>query len=127
MPGTAKRFLDHSTCSTLRAYSLHNSCQDSASHVGLWNEYAIKMKHVALRHKDGINEGITLSLCKYLQIIIQIQSHSQPNSIPQEIEVPSLNGIPPNHPFLNAAALLQESDLLLRELLSVIQRPMVYV
>ncbi|KAF9571652.1 hypothetical protein EC968_000320 [Mortierella alpina] len=100
-------------------------CQDSASHVGLWNEYAIKMKHVALRHKDGINEGITLSLCKYLQMIIQIQSHSQPNSIPQETEVPSLNGIPPNHPFLNAAALLQESDHLLRELLSVIQRPMV--
>ncbi|KAF9942183.1 hypothetical protein BGZ67_002820 [Mortierella alpina] len=100
-------------------------CQDSASHVSLWNEYAIKMKHVVLRHKDGTNEGITLSLCKYLQIIIQIQSHSQPNSIPQETEVPSLNGIPPNHPFLNTAALLQESDHLLRELLSVIQRPMV--
>ncbi|KAG9320810.1 hypothetical protein KVV02_004653 [Mortierella alpina] len=100
-------------------------CQDSASHVSLWNEYAIKMKHAVLRHKDGTNEGITLSLCKYLQIIIQIQSHSQPNSIPQETEVPSLNGIPPNHPFLNTAALLQESDHLLRELLSVIQRPMV--
>ncbi|CAO3566876.1 unnamed protein product [Mortierella alpina] len=100
-------------------------CQDSASHVGLWNEYAIKMKHMALRHKDGVNEGITLSLSKYLQIIIQIQSHSQPNSIPQETDVPSLNEITPNHPFLNAAALLQESDHLLRELLSVIQRPMV--
>ncbi|KAF9289988.1 hypothetical protein BGZ68_008189 [Mortierella alpina] len=122
-PAIIKRALQ--VCASIYPKVFRICCQDSAGHVGLWNEYAIKMKPVALRHKDGINEGITLSLCKYLQIIIQIQSHSQPNSIPQETEVPSLNGIPSNHPFLNAAALLQESDLLLRELLSVIQRPMV--
>ncbi|KAF9352007.1 hypothetical protein BGX26_010092 [Mortierella sp. AD094] len=112
-------------CSTIYPTVYQICCQDSAAHVNLWNEYAIRIKQLALSHFGGVSEGIVLSLCKYIQTVIQVQSHSQPNSTPQESESLSLNRIPPNHPFLNANILQHESDRLLRDLLSVIQMPTV--
>ncbi|KAF9181168.1 hypothetical protein BGZ51_005102 [Haplosporangium sp. Z 767] len=97
--------------------------QDTGSHVQLWNEYAIRIKQSVLGHLRSTNEGVILSLCKYLQTVIQTQSHSQLNSMPQDNEAPSLNRILHNHSYLNANVLQQESDSLLRDLLSVIHRP----
>ncbi|KAG0000549.1 hypothetical protein BGZ79_005800 [Entomortierella chlamydospora] len=112
-------------CSTIYPTVYQICCQDSAAHVNLWNEYAIRIKQLALSHFGGASEGIILSLCKYIQTVVQVQSHSQPNSTPQESESLSLNRIPPNHPFLNTNILQHESDRLLRDLLSVIQMPAV--
>ncbi|KAG0203738.1 hypothetical protein BGX28_004086 [Mortierella sp. GBA30] len=122
--GTAvKRALQ--TCASIFPKVFQICCQDSASHANLWNEHAVRIKQLILGHLGSTNEGVTMSLCKYLQTVIQVQSHSQPSSIPQDADAISLSGVPPNHPFLNASVLQQESDRFLRDLLSVIQRPMV--
>ncbi|KAG0365851.1 Symplekin tight junction protein C terminal-domain-containing protein [Gamsiella multidivaricata] len=112
-------------CATLYGTVFQICCQDNANHGQLWNQYAIRIKQLALAHFGSRSEGVMVTICKYAQTVVQIQSYSQPNSLPQEAETLSLNRIPPNHPFLNANALQQESDRLLRDLLSVIQRPQI--
>lgn len=59
-----------------------NSSQDTPIHFNLWNEYAIKIKQLVLRQFNHGNEGVTISLCKYVQTVIQIQSFSHPQSQP---------------------------------------------
>ncbi|KAG0306624.1 hypothetical protein BGZ98_002041 [Dissophora globulifera] len=62
-------------------------CQESTAHATLWNEYALRIKQLALGHFGSPSEGILLSLCKYFQTVIQTQSDSQPNSVSQESEI----------------------------------------
>ncbi|KAF9436887.1 hypothetical protein BGZ76_002688 [Entomortierella beljakovae] len=80
-------------CSAIYSTVFQICCQESASNVGLWNEYAIRIKGLALSHFRGVGEGVTLSLCKYIQSVIQVQSYSQPNSTPQESEVEAFDFI----------------------------------
>ncbi|KAI1310827.1 hypothetical protein EDD11_003643 [Mortierella claussenii] len=110
-------------CATIYPIVFSICCQESAIHISLWDEYAIRIKQMVMEHFGGTGDGITLTLCKYMQTVIQIQSYSQSNSTPSESEAPSLNRIPPNHPFLNTNVLQQESERLLRDLLSIIQIP----
>ena len=64
------------------------SCQNTDQHVNLWNEYAIRIKKLVLGQNFGSsNEGILISVCKYMQTVIQTQSISQPNSTPKELDV----------------------------------------
>lgn len=70
-------------------YSLH-SCQENVDHAllwGLWNGYAARIKQLAMNHFANPSEGIVLSLCKYIQAVIQSQSYNQPNSMSQDSEV----------------------------------------
>ncbi|KAF9351105.1 hypothetical protein BGX34_000804 [Mortierella sp. NVP85] len=115
-------------CATIYPIVFRICCQENVDHAllwSLWNGYAIRIKQLAMNHFANPSEGIVLSLCKYIQAVIQIQSYSQPNSMSQDSETPSLGKIPENHPFLDATHLQQEADRHLRDLLSVIQRPSV--
>ncbi|KAF9916579.1 hypothetical protein BX616_003395 [Lobosporangium transversale] len=47
--------------------------------------------------------------------------------VKRALQTYALNKIPPNHPFLNAEMLANESDGLLQHLLSIIRSPTVYV
>ncbi|GJJ67861.1 symplekin [Entomortierella parvispora] len=101
-------------------------CQGTDQHVNLWNEYAIRIKKLVLGQNFGSsNEGILISVCKYMQTVIQTQSISQPNSTPREPNDASLDKIPPNHPYLIRDMLHQEADRFLGEILAVVQRPTV--
>ncbi|OAQ31860.1 hypothetical protein K457DRAFT_135648 [Linnemannia elongata AG-77] len=112
-------------CASIYPVVFQICCQESADLANLWSEYAVRIKQAVLGHLGTPNEGILLAICKYLQTVVQIQSHSQRNSMAHDSETLSLNKIPSTHPFLNAGVLQHESDVLLRELLSVIQRPMI--
>ncbi|KAF8940510.1 hypothetical protein BGZ47_007713 [Haplosporangium gracile] len=113
------------TCASIYPIVFQICCQDSAGLANLWGEYAVRIKQAVLGHLGNPNEGILLAICKYMQTVVQIQSHSQRNSMAHDSETLSLSKISSTHPFLNAAVLQHESDALLRELLSVIQRPMI--
>ncbi|KAG0369362.1 hypothetical protein BGX24_002442, partial [Mortierella sp. AD032] len=113
------------TCASIYPVVFQICCQESAGLANLWGEYALRIKQVVLGHLGSPNEGILLAICKYMQTVVQIQSHSQRNSMAHDSETLSLNKIPSTHPFLNPTVLQHESDALLRELLSVIQRPMI--
>jgi hypothetical protein len=60
------------------------SCQDNIANAHLWNGYAVRIKQIAMGHFGSLNEGVILSLCKFIQTIIQIQSYSQPTPLPQD-------------------------------------------
>ncbi|KAF9124535.1 hypothetical protein BGW39_008123 [Mortierella sp. 14UC] len=113
------------TCASIYPVVFQICCQESAGFSNLWGEYAVRIKQAVLGHLASPNEGILLAICKYMQTVVQIQSHSQRNSMAHDSETLSLNKIPSTHPFLNPTVLQHESDALLRELLSVIQRPMI--
>ncbi|KAF9426076.1 hypothetical protein BGZ94_006967 [Podila epigama] len=110
-------------CASIYPVVFQISSQDSPVHLSLWNECAVNMKQLILRQFSNINEGVVISLCKYLQTIIQIQSFSPPQQQHAGPNSLALNYIPPNHPFLNVSVLQQEADRLLQDLLSVIRRP----
>lgn len=63
------------------------SCQESADLANLWGEYAVRIKQAVLGHLGTPNEGILLAVCKYMQTVVQIQSHSQRNSMAHDSEV----------------------------------------
>ncbi|KAF9209328.1 hypothetical protein BGZ59_010161 [Podila verticillata] len=96
--------------------------QDTPIHFNLWNEYAIKIKQLVLRQFNHGNEGVTISLCKYVQTVIQIQSFSHPQSQPGSHSL-GLNSLPQSHPYMSINILQQEADRLLQDLLSTIRRP----
>ncbi|KAG0234403.1 Symplekin tight junction protein C terminal-domain-containing protein [Mortierella sp. GBAus27b] len=122
-PTLVKRALQ--VCATIYAIVFRVCCQDNIANAHLWNGYAVRIKQIAMGHFGSPNEGVILSLCKFIQTIIQIQSYSQPTPLPQDSVTSSLNNIPGNHPFLDANQLLNEADRHLHDLLSVIQRPSV--
>lgn len=130
--------------------TISNSSQDTPIHFNLWNEYAIKIKQLVLRQFNHGNEGVTISLCKYVQTVIQIQSFSHPQSQPgSHVRITwsswtylrggtycfanlchqslGLNSLPQSHPYLSLNILQQEADRLLQDLLSTIRRPNMYV
>ncbi|KAF9582624.1 hypothetical protein BGW38_010959 [Lunasporangiospora selenospora] len=98
-------------------------CQEQVNHHGLWKEYGFGNKQHVLGHLKGNREGVLMSVGKYIQIIVQTQSYSQPNSASSASESMSLNKIPANHPFLDVEELQAEADRLLEELLAIIHRP----
>lgn len=125
------------------------SSQDTPIHFNLWNEYAIKIKQLVLRQFNHGNEGVTISLCKYVQTVIQIQSFSHSQSQPgphvritwsgwiylrgvtYRLANPcyqslGLNFLPQSHPYLSINILQQEADRFLQDLLSTIRRPNMY-
>ncbi|KAF9089440.1 hypothetical protein BGX29_012050 [Mortierella sp. GBA35] len=113
------------TCASIYPVVFQICCQESEALASLWAEYAVRIKQGVLGHLASANEGILLAVCKYMQTVVQIQSHSQRNSMAHDSETLSLNRIPATHPFLNPSTLQHESDALLQGLLSVIQRPMI--
>ncbi|KAF9933806.1 hypothetical protein FBU30_004404 [Linnemannia zychae] len=113
------------TCASIYPTVFQICCQESTGVASLWVEYAARIKQIVLSHLGSLSEGILLAACKYMQTVVQIQSHSQRNSMAHDSETLSLNRVSPTHPFLNPTILQHESDALLRQLLSVIQRPMI--
>ncbi|KAG0020520.1 hypothetical protein BGZ81_009301 [Podila clonocystis] len=109
-------------CASIYPVVFEICSQDTPIHFNLWNEYAIKIKQLVLRQFNHGNEGVTISLCKYVQTVIQIQSFSHPQSQPGSHSL-GLNSLPQSHPFLSVNMLQQEADRLLQELLSTIRRP----
>ncbi|KAF9313008.1 hypothetical protein BG003_005695 [Podila horticola] len=69
-------------CASIYPVVFEICSQDTPIHFNLWNEYAIKIKQLVLRQFNHGNEGVTISLCKYVQTVIQIQSFSHPQSQP---------------------------------------------
>ncbi|KAG0353419.1 hypothetical protein BG005_007290 [Podila minutissima] len=109
-------------CASIYPVVFEICSQDTPIHFNLWNEYAIKIKQLVLRQFNHGNEGVTISLCKYVQTVIQIQSFSHSQSQPGPHSL-GLNSLPQSHPFLSINMLQQEADRLLQELLSTIRRP----
>ncbi|KAG0044496.1 hypothetical protein BGZ83_010276 [Gryganskiella cystojenkinii] len=113
-------------CASIYPVVFRICCQETDQHVQLWNEYAVRIKQLVLGQNFGSpNEGILVSVCKYMQTVIQTQTITQANSTPRDSEGASLDKIPPNHPFLNRDMLHQEADRFLGEVLAVPHRPMV--
>ncbi|KAG0037355.1 hypothetical protein BGZ82_002692, partial [Podila clonocystis] len=109
-------------CASIYPVVFEICSQDTPIHFNLWNEYAIKIKQLVLRQFNHGNEGVTISLCKYVQTVIQIQSFSHPQSQPGSHSL-GLNSLPQSHPFLSVNILQQEADRLIQELLSTTRRP----
>ncbi|KAG0347436.1 hypothetical protein BG004_007732 [Podila humilis] len=106
--------------------SVEVTSQDTPIHFGLWNEYAIKIKQLILRHFGHNNEGVTIALCKYIQTVIQVQSFSHPQSQPTGSTSLALNSLPQSHPYMSVNVLQQESDRLIQDFLGVIRKPNAY-